>query len=171
MNKNKGRKLSVSHREALSKAHKGQISWRKGKKFVDENESKEKRELYIKKWRKDNKKKISENNEKYRKNNKEKIAEQARKRYKENAPKELDRIRLKRYGITGDEYRNILKKQGEKCPICNHDMTKNLSVDHNHLTGKIRGIICNKCNLAIGHADDSPSRLLAMARYLEDNNE
>ena len=99
--------------------------------------------------------------------NREKVALKARIRYSKKRQIFLDRIRLNKYGITGEEFRTILKQQGSKCPICNRDISKNLSVDHNHLTGEIRGLICNNCNLAMGNAGDSPKILRALADYLE----
>lgn len=166
---NKGRKFSDEWRKNLSIAHKGQVSWRKGKKFVDEKVSREKRENWLKNWKLKNKEKLLQQSRASYKRNIEKKRKASRIFYWANQQKELDRIRFKKYGITGDEFRLILERQGFKCPICNRDITKNLSVDHDHNTNKIRGLICNKCNLAIGSAEDSPDKLRAMADYLEKN--
>lgn len=166
---NKGRKFSDEWRKNLSISHKGKISPRKGKKFIDENVSTEKRKAYRKMWTEKNRARILEVGRQWKQKNREKIVLQARLRYQKNNQKELDRIRLNKYGITGKEFREMLNKQGFRCPICNESITKNLSVDHDHLTRKIRGLICNNCNLAIGNAGDSPERLRAMADYLERN--
>lgn len=124
---------------------------------------------YRREWARKNHDKILNQGREYQKNNREKLAARSRERYRNNKQKELDRIRRKKYGITGEEFRAIIEKQGLKCPICTKDITKNPSVDHNHKTGEIRGLICNKCNLAIGNAEDSPDRLRRMADYLEKN--
>ena len=166
---NKGRKFSDEWRKNLSIAHKGKVSPRKGKKFVDENVSKEKRKEYRKVWTEKNRARILEVGRLWKQKNRKKVAIQARLRYQNHSQKELDRIRLNKYGITGEEFREILKKQGFKCPVCYRNITKNPSVDHDHITGKIRGLICNNCNLAMGNAEDSPVRLRAMADYLERN--
>lgn len=164
---NKGRVFSEEWKKNLSIAHKGKPSQRKGKVFVDKTISKAKRAKYRKEWAQKNKLRILELDRKWKKENMPKVLYQARLRYHNNPQKELDRIRFKKYGITGSDFRNMLNDQNSKCPICNKNITKNLSVDHDHITGKIRGLICNKCNLSIGNAEDSPVRLRLMADYLE----
>ena len=166
---NKGRKFSDEWRRNLSIAHKDQVSWRKGKKFVDEKTSREKRSLWLKDWKLKNREKLLKQSRDSYKRNADKRRSASRRFYRENKQKELDRRRFGKYRITGDKFRLILEKQEFKCPICRKDITKNLSVDHDHITGKIRGLICNKCNLAIGNAEDSPERLRLMADYLEKN--
>ncbi len=83
------------------------------------------------------------------------------------------------FGITLDEYNEILASQGGKCavPGCerttSHSSRKNseaLQVDHDHKTGKIRGLLCVPCNLAIGHLRDNPELIRAAAEYLEKTN-
>lgn len=156
-------------RSNMSLAHKGQISHNKGKRLVDPEVSREKRKSYRRRWATANKDRILELDRSWKKKNRGRVSLLARLRYQKNPQRELDRIRFKKYGITGEEYRLIIEKQGVKCPICNRDITKNPSVDHDHVTGKIRGLICNNCNLSIGNAEDSPDRLRAMADYLERN--
>ena len=166
---NKGRVFSNEWRKNMSIAQKGRPSWRKGKKFVPDEVQREKRQAYIKSWRLKNKDKIREQSRSYAEKNKERRTKLARLRYRKNPQRELDLIRFRKYGISGDEFREIIEKQNGKCPICTNSINKNFSVDHEHGTGRIRGIICNNCNLAIGNAGDSPDRLRAMASYLEKN--
>jgi len=168
---NKGRVFSDEWRKNLSISHKGQVPWHKGKKLVDAKVSEEKRKAYVKVWKLKNHEKVLQQGRAYYKRNAENRQKYSRDFYRNNRQKELDRIRFKKYGITGEEFREILEKQGIRCPICNRDISKNLSVDHDHITGKIRGLICNNCNLSIGNAGDSPDRLRAMADYLERNKE
>jgi hypothetical protein len=164
------RKFTEEHKRKLSEAHRDQVSWRKGKIFVNKDEQYKNKLAYRRMWRVKNRERILKQEGEYRDKNRIAVNQYSRLRYYKNKQKELDRIRFKKYGITGEEYREILERQGIKCPICNRDITKNLSVDHNHITGKIRGLICNSCNLAIGNANDSPDRLRAMADYLERND-
>jgi hypothetical protein len=78
--------------------------------------------------------------------------------YRKNNPEKTMDINLKsRYGITRKEYLEILNKQNNKCAICgkprqNH--SRNFALDHNHKTGKIRGIVCDGCNYGIGFLEN-----------------
>ena len=71
-----------------------------------------------------------------------------------------------------DRARNaMIANQGNQCLCCKtaFGMLKGCrpNIDHCHATGRVRGIICNKCNLLLGHADDSPEVLRMCAVYLE----
>lgn len=79
--------------------------------------------------------------------------------------------RLRReYNITLQEYRWILKFQNDACAICKrpaNTMKMQLSVDHCHKTGLIRGLLCMGCNRALGKFQDSLIKLRAAVAYLE----
>jgi hypothetical protein len=72
------------------------------------------------------------------------------------------------YGITLEEFNRMEKEQGGVCAICASPPRHNraLSVDHNHLTGKIRKLLCQNCNAALGMFKDDPERLIRAADYL-----
>ena len=73
------------------------------------------------------------------------------------------------YGITVDDYNKIFEEQGGSCAICGKhqkDLTKALAVDHDHITGKIRGLLCDGCNLALGKLNDSIKILESAIEYL-----
>jgi hypothetical protein len=74
------------------------------------------------------------------------------------------------YGITKEQYEAQFAAQGGKCAICRrvnrHKTKKYLSIDHNHETGEIRGLLCHSCNVAIGLFTESPEVLKAAVRYL-----
>lgn len=57
----------------------------------------------------------------------------------------------KKYGITVEQYDEILKSQYGSCAICDRIFDINLAVDHNHETGKIRGLLCFVCNVTVGN--------------------
>lgn len=80
-------------------------------------------------------------------------------------------IRQYLYGITTEEYDALMEVQGGACAICGSTewpgKNNTPHVDHCHTTGKIRGLLCGKCNVALGNMDDDPARLRAAADYLE----
>lgn len=75
------------------------------------------------------------------------------------------------YGITEAQFNAMLKSQNGCCAICgsqstNHKRHKNFSIDHDHKTGTVRGLLCHKCNQLLGHARDSISILSSAIVYL-----
>ena len=74
------------------------------------------------------------------------------------------------YGITLDEFENKLKEQNNLCAICNSDKSGGnggFYVDHNHLTGQVRGLLCHWCNFMIGQSREDIEILKAGIAYLE----
>lgn len=94
----------------------------------------------------------------YREANPEKLDQQARKWY----------LR-KMYGISVEDYDELVAKQKGLCLICEQLDTsgKRLAVDHHHDTGLVRGLLCARCNLGLGYFTDDPERLRRAAAYLE----
>lgn len=85
----------------------------------------------------------------------------------ERAKQSQKRSHLKRlYGLTEAQYFSLLTEQRNRCKLCDCYLMKPF-IDHDHETGKVRGILCPKCNTGIGLLDDSPERLRAAAAYLE----
>lgn len=83
------------------------------------------------------------------------------------------RADLKRYyDITPEEWDAMFEAQGRLCAVCGspYPGRKNgqWSTDHCHVTKVVRGILCNGCNLALGHVKDDPDRLRMLATYLEE---
>ena len=84
-----------------------------------------------------------------------------------------------KYGISQDDYDRLFAEQGGVCAICRKPETAkdrlgrtrtNLSVDHDHRTGAIRGLLCHHCNAALGHVDDDLELLRSLVAYLEASN-
>lgn len=132
----------------------------------------------LKKYRDENKQQRNEVIKEWRKNNSEKLREYSlKKNALEHTKKRMQRYRLKkRYGITTDYWNQMLIKQDNKCGICRIDMktfVNNipretvLHVDHDHVTGKIRGLLCSTCNKLLGLAKENPVFLRVAASYLE----
>jgi len=79
---------------------------------------------------------------------------------------------LKRnYGLTFEEFDSMLTKQDNCCAICKgkepYGRHKRFTVDHNHKTGEVRGLLCNRCNTALGLVGDNIHTLKSMIQYLE----
>lgn len=76
---------------------------------------------------------------------------------------------LRNYGISGIEYSILLEKQKGVCFICGKRQKKSLAVDHCHKTGKIRGLLCDRCNRGLGFFKDSAENLLRASHYILEN--
>jgi hypothetical protein len=77
------------------------------------------------------------------------------------------------YGITLEDYNALYYNQDGKCKICKKhqvEFKKRLAVDHNHKTGEVRGLLCQKCNQAIGLFNDDADLLRQAALYVTTNN-
>lgn len=83
------------------------------------------------------------------------------------------RGRLKRRGITEEQYNNFLKTQNHLCAICYgvNDYNKDWAIDHCHMSGKIRGLLCLSCNLMLGYSKDSIKTLQNAIEYLKEHSE
>lgn len=78
------------------------------------------------------------------------------------------RYLINSYGITTDDYEDMLKNQNYSCAICcSDDWGKpSPSIDHCHNTGKVRGLLCNKCNRALGMFGDNVFNMVNAIKYL-----
>lgn len=72
-----------------------------------------------------------------------------------------------RYGILPHEYDQLLIDQDNKCAICRSPIGYESAVDHDHETGKVRGLLCGSCNKGLGFFKDNIGSLKAAAKYLE----
>jgi len=84
-----------------------------------------------------------------------------------------DRIRKwwlnKKYNITVEQFDQMVEMQNNKCAICGSSLEgikQNRHVDHDHKTGKVRGILCHKCNRGLGYFNDDPVLLKSAAEYV-----
>lgn len=77
----------------------------------------------------------------------------------------------RQYGMSAADYDHLLSSQLGVCAICGRKERvggKRLAVDHDHESGRTRGLLCNSCNLGIGKFNDNPALLAAAVLYLED---
>lgn len=91
---------------------------------------------------------------------------------KKNPDKNRNSILKSKYGISLPDYQKLLNSQGGCCAICNatkQDIkkSKHFYVDHNHTTGKVRGLLCYHCNIALGMLRDNITTALNLVEYLK----
>jgi hypothetical protein len=92
----------------------------------------------------------------------EKRVTDAREWYRANRNRQIERI----HGLPAGAYDVMRDNQENRCAICDQEDVKNLQVDHDHRTGKVRGLLCHKCNKAIGLLGDAPLALMRALGYL-----
>jgi hypothetical protein len=95
-----------------------------------------------------------------------------RKWVKDNPRKALNLDLMTAYGITVDQYEEMLNSQNGSCAICGkdnsqHKRKKRLFVDHCHKTGKVRGLLCCACNFGLGSFSDDPELCIKASEYLK----
>ena len=77
------------------------------------------------------------------------------------------------YKLTPEAYTAMLEAQNFSCKICRKPYKQgkywSMDVDHDHRTGRVRGLLCRQCNIVIGMADDNPVILLRAIQYLKGN--
>lgn len=72
-----------------------------------------------------------------------------------------------KYGLTINSFKKLLYKQNGTCALCKTQRDRPV-VDHNHLSNKVRGILCHKCNAGIGFFEDNVQLLKQAIKYLKD---
>lgn len=77
--------------------------------------------------------------------------------------------RTKQYGLTPDQWDQMVKDQEGRCLVCGRlpPQGSTLHTDHCHRTSVVRGLLCRQCNLTLGMVDESPTTLRALADYIE----
>lgn len=103
--------------------------------------------------------------------NNENIKIKARHQYHSNKRKYRDWELKRLFGISIEDYDRMLAEQGGVCAICEkpelNRKSKTLSVDHNHKTGQVRGLLCSICNSALGYFKEDVKIIESAIAYLE----
>jgi len=76
----------------------------------------------------------------------------------------------KKYGITLARFNQMMINQNHECAACRVEWIeweKQFAVDHDHATGQVRGLLCQGCNVALGHIREDPKRLAGLVEYLQ----
>lgn len=110
----------------------------------------------------------------YIKKSRERINKWRRDYIKTHPEYERKRKCKQRYGVTFDEVKQLLESQDNKCAICEKyipGLGLNGYIDHDHSTGKIRGILCPSCNTILGLSHDNINLLLKAIKYLKEKYE
>ena len=121
-----------------------------------------------KKYRDANKEELTVKAKNYRKKNREYICQKDREDYRK--PREQNRILLRNFGITLEQFNAMSEARNHLCAICSRSQVKTmsrLSVDHCHKTGAVRGLLCTRCNTGIGMLEDSPEIAASAFKYLK----
>jgi hypothetical protein len=101
------------------------------------------------------------------KDNREYNNQRTREWHKRNPHKKKRYDLREKYGIGLEDYNRLLANQNGGCAICATLPTdKQLAVDHDHVTGAVRGLLCSACNIGLGHFRDNPQLLRAAIDYL-----
>lgn len=124
-------------------------------------EHREEISLRKKQWAIDNPEKVN----KHQRENPEWHREYIREYRRLNPEKTAAYARKRNYGVTQEWFETKLKEQDNKCAICFNELTKP-KVDHNHVTGQPRDLLCHSCNVCIGFAHEDVTRLANAIQYL-----
>lgn len=167
-NKNERSKYSKIYREQ----HKDKIK-QDAKIYRQEHEEE------IKKYNKEHKEDKKQYSIIYREKNHEKLREGKIKYGQENREKIREKELIRKYGIDKIKYDDLLIKQNYVCEICSKSETvkdkrtniiRKLAVDHDHVTGKVRGLLCGNCNKGLGNFQDEISLLENAVKYSKKYN-
>lgn len=131
----------------------------------------------LEKYYRNREKYISSMKERYSKIKTE-VSQKTKKLRKEN-PDFFKNQKLRNgFGITIEQYKEMLRKQNNVCAICNHperiidrrlNRPRSLAVDHDHKTKKVRGLLCMGCNQGLGNIRESHQTALRMAKYIREH--
>lgn len=119
---------------------------------------------YSRKWYLANRTRHLERCRSWAKNNPERILAKRVRRAQWTAEYQLEWNLRTKYGLTLDQHAALLDRQSDRCAICRSD--DELVVDHDHVTGRVRALLCDRCNVMI-YRDRSPSFYRKIAEYLE----
>ena len=139
-------------------------------------ENKERSKLVRQAWREKNPGVEAKQWQLYYQENKERIKANYAAWREGNPDRGRNNALKRRYGITLDQYNEMFVSQDGACAICKEEETvtgkdgkaKPLCVDHNHTTGKVRALLCYRCNAGIGYLQDSPYITEQATKYLLD---
>lgn len=138
--------------------------------------TREERSAYNKAYKEKHKEQIEKRRKKFYQENRERLVA-AQKKYNETHITEIKAYRrkyyrYKSYGIDKISFEQLLHQQNNRCKICEVEFDlevkwKSPHIDHNHSTGKVRSLLCQKCNLGLGNFRETPDFLVRAIEYLK----
>jgi Recombination endonuclease VII len=150
--------------------------WRKHKeRLLLQKRNDPKVKEYQRKYVQEHKEEHNARGRDWKRKNKDKVNALARQYYSKHpqyfsAKRRAQRLRTS-YGLSVAEFDALVEKQNKCCAICEKEFERTPQVDHDHKTGKVRGLLCIKCNRALGLFADDSNVLKNAITYLEKNNE
>ena len=125
---------------------------------------------YARKWALEHPEQSKESKRKWKSKN----PDHDKERYRKNPEGFREKSFIRTYNITIKDYNLLLQQQNMVCAICKkpeirkHKNGKkyNMAIDHDHNTGKIRGLLCNKCNTSLGLLDENIQNMKNMIKYI-----
>ena len=150
------------------------------KHYTNPHLTAERQRLYVAAYKQRNREIIREKDRAYKKKHYQRYRDQNKQymaKHPEKRKQYAEKYRLdgrtkaaqmkSRYGITPLDFQELLDRQHNVCPVCKQDFThRKRYIDHDHATGKVRGIVHMQCNTLMGLAKDDPKTLEGAARYL-----
>lgn len=123
------------------------------------------------KWRLDNPEKVLAYGRRWKKKNKPAVQKYGKQRYANRQEQQTAYARQKKYGVTPEQYQQMLEVQAHACALCgrlDRDCIRGgLCIDHCHQSTKVRSLLCHMCNGGLGFFQESPILLRKAADYLE----
>lgn len=155
--KNEIKRLSYCRCKATDPEYAQKRNARAKERYAGQPEVREQRAEYRRQWESANRQKVRGYQLKYHYADPEK------------ARKKRERQKLRQYGLTIESYQAMQDSQNGVCAICREPCPtgRRLAVDHDSLTGKVRGLLCTNCNQGIGKFKHDPERLVIAAQYLQ----
>jgi Recombination endonuclease VII len=141
--------------------------------MMSDDERRKKAAKQAREYRAKNPEKARANWRKWAAANPDKVfTDRRRKQIREWAAANRGKRREYKYGVSQEAFDAILQTQNFRCAACKSDLrairSKHVHLDHCHDTGRIRGVLCHSCNMALGLMKEDSSRLKALAAYIED---
>jgi hypothetical protein len=172
------RQKRITYASTYRKTHKDKINEEARRRWQTDPAHRERRRAAVRKSRQSRRDRLNELRRlRYQTDaaHREKLRAQA-KQYRSTRPRapndpqyHRSRRLLSVYGLSQEDYDAMLERQGGVCAICKRkpDKGKPLCVDHCHVTGEVRGLLCHKCNSVLAFGNDDPDILRAAIAYLQ----